>query len=217
MRHARKIRKGEAPRWLAFHVCPIICLCVSKPFVLDLGKHAYMVEPFPTGGPRCRDIFKRLTYASEQIVDFVWSTLLVCEATGNSTTQTAYDMQSALLVFDSLSTFLLLFVAIWTLNNMLRKQLGHTSAMLKIILMIDLAILGALLLVITVLAIYSYHYLVRTIYESPANIGTILSATQYITLAFNAVVVVSILGSGALSLVAARSLKKKHIANTVSP
>lgn len=99
---------------------------------------------------------------------------------------------------------------------MLRKQLGHTSAMLKIILIIDLVILGVLLLVVTVLICYSYHFLARTIYESPANLSTILSANQYISLAFSAVTVISILGSGALSLVAARSLKKKHIANTVS-
>jgi hypothetical protein len=131
--------------------------------------------------------------------------------------ETAYDLRSALAVFDSLSIFLLLFVAIWTLNNMLRKQLGHTSAMLKIILMIDLVILGVLLLVVTVFICYSYHFISRSIYESPANMGIILSASQYIVLAFHAVTVISILGSGALSLVAARSLKKKHIANTVSP
>lgn len=154
-----------------------------------------------------------LLFLVEQIIDFVWTTLSACEATNNSL-QTSYDLRSALAVFDSLSTILLLFVAIWTLNNMLRKQLGHTSAMLKIILVIDLVILGALLMVITVLICYSYHYLDRSYYESPPNIGTILSATQYILLAFNAVVVISILGSGALSLVAARSLKKKHLANT---
>jgi hypothetical protein len=131
--------------------------------------------------------------------------------------QSAYDLRSALAVFDSLSIILLLFVAIWTLNTMLRKQLGHTSAMLKIILGIDLVILGVLLLVVTVLICYSYHFIGRSIYDSSASLGIILSATQYITLAFNAVIVISILGSGAVSLATARSLKKKHIANTVSP
>ena len=156
------------------------------------------------------------TYTSEQIINFIWTTLSACQAT-NSSLQSAYDLRSALAVFDSLSVIFLLFVAIWTLNIMLRKQLGHTSAILKIVLAIDLAILGVLLLVITVLICYSYHFIGRSIYESPASLGTILSATQYISLALSAVIVISILGSGAVSLAAARSLKKKHLANTVSP
>jgi len=149
----------------------------------------------------------------EQIINFIWTTLSACQAT-NGSLQSAYDLRSALAVFDSLSVIFLLFVAIWTLNIMLRKQLGNTSAILKIVLAIDLAILGVLLLVITVLICYSYHFIGRSIYESPANLSIILSATQYISLALSAVIVISILGSGAVSLAAARSLKKKHLANT---
>jgi hypothetical protein len=157
-----------------------------------------------------------LTYNSEQIISFVWSTLSACEAT-NSSLQSAYDLRAALAVFDALSTILLLFVAIWTLNILLRKQLGHTSAMLKVILAIDLVILGVILLVATAFICYSYHFVGRdSYYDSPGNIGTILSATQYIGFAFDGVTVISILGSGALSLATARSLKKKNIANTVS-
>jgi hypothetical protein len=157
-----------------------------------------------------------LIYDSEQIISFVWSTLSACEAT-NSSLESAYDLRAALAVFDALSTILLLFVAIWTLNILLRKQLGHTSAMLKVILAIDLVILGVILLVATVFICYSYHSVGRDSYSSPGNIGSILSATQYIGFAFDGVTVISILGSGALSLATARSLKKKHIANTVSP
>lgn len=157
-----------------------------------------------------------LTYTRNWVIDFVWSTLSACDV-GNLDYTVQYDMRIALLIFYDISLFLLLVVAFWTLNMMLRKQLGHTPAALKVALGIDLAVLGIILLPVIVLTSYGYYFIGRQDYRFyEANVTYILLAATYMGLAFKGVTIISVLGSGALSLIAGRSLKKKHMANTVS-
>lgn len=127
-------------------------------------------------------------------------------------------MYIATTVFYGIQTFLFLFVVIYTLNTMLRKQLGHNPTSLKVVLLVILFVLGSILLSYIVLNSYIQWWFSRE-YNSRdySNIpDTELMATNYLGLAFDCVFLISIIGSGALSLVAANSLKRKHVAGSVS-
>lgn len=156
-----------------------------------------------------------LTIIREQFLRFIWTTLSACRIAGGL--KSSYDWQNALLALSFINTILLLFVVIYTLNTMLRNQLGRSTAMLKVTLGIDLAVLGLILLTLTIMSIYALYWVGRSLsMDSPSNLYTVLNATIYLGLAFDAVTLLSVLGSGALAFVAARSLKKKHIAGAVS-
>ncbi|KAF2996477.1 hypothetical protein E8E13_004826 [Curvularia kusanoi] len=151
-----------------------------------------------------------------QIVAFVYSTLSACDA-DNLDFAGQYDMNTAQLIISDAGLYLLLVVAFWTLNMMLRKQLGHTPPALKVALGIDLVVLAVILLPVIVLSSYGYYFIGRESYRSyQDNLTYILLAATYMRLAFNGVIIISAFVSGALSLSAGNSLRKKHMANTVS-
>ena len=99
---------------------------------------------------------------------------------------------------------------------MLRKQLGHNSSALKIGFGLDLFILGSLLCSLVVLLCYEYWWIGRSYWKRPSSFSFNSMASAYVSLAFDAVYMISILASGVLSLLAARSLRKKHAASGVS-
>lgn len=154
-----------------------------------------------------------LTTNSQYIFQFILSTLSACDALNDPTP--VYDTNIASMVFSWLQTMLFLYVVFYLLNIMLRKQLGQNLSVLKIVFGIDLLILGALLLTVTaMLCQYYYYYGHRrgNYWDYPSN----LFASVYIDLAFNAFEVLSIIGSGILSILAVKSLKQRGMAQTVS-
>lgn len=122
-----------------------------------------------------------------------------------------YEWQIAGAIFYGIHTFLLLFVFVWTLNDMLRKQLGHNPSALKIALGVDLFILGGLLASYVGMSCYESYWTPRSHYEGDYD----WMASSYVNLAFWVIYLPSILASGALSLLAVRSLQKKHVAGSV--
>lgn len=107
---------------------------------------------------------------------------------------------------------LLLFVVFYTLNIMFRKQLGQDLSVLRVVFGIDLLILGALLLALVATLSYYYYWMGRSYYQLGINI----MASVYISLSFDAFYILSIIASGVLSVLAAKSLKRKNMSQTVS-
>lgn len=118
-------------------------------------------------------------------------------------------------MFYVINTFLLAFVVLYTLNTMLRKQLGHNPSALRMVFGPILFVLGGLLLSYLVIVSYLYSHYGRLSYGYDDVDIDVMSPT-YISLAFDGMFLISILGSGALSIIAARSLKKKHGTSNVS-
>ncbi|KAF2625179.1 hypothetical protein BU25DRAFT_412980 [Macroventuria anomochaeta] len=147
----------------------------------------------------------------QQALNFLSYTLRACDEMNDM--ESLYDWNIASLVFYGLETFLFLFVVIYTLNIMLRKQLGHNPSALKIAFGLDLFVLGGLLLSYVVLLCYTYWRAGRFYRTRLSGFSFNYIASTYVCLAFDAVYMISILASGVLSLLAARSLKKKHVAS----
>lgn len=124
-----------------------------------------------------------------------------------------YDTFIATNVFYWLQTMLFLYVVFYQLNIMLRKQLGQNLSILKVVFAIDLLILGALLLTTTAMICHYYYWIGHD--RDSWNYPTSLTRTVYIDLAFNAFLILSVIGSGVLSLLAVKSLKQRSMAQTV--
>ncbi|KAJ8109176.1 hypothetical protein OPT61_g7655 [Boeremia exigua] len=92
---------------------------------------------------------------------------------------------------------------------MLRKQLGHTSSTLKAAFAFDLFILGGLLLSRLALQCYTF-WMSSRLNRMDFNSSFNWMVVSYVNLAFDGVFLVSILASGALSILTALSLKKKN-------
>lgn len=153
-----------------------------------------------------------LTATSNQACSFLSTTLVACEATNDRTS--FYDWNVANSVFYGVTTFLLLFVVIYTLNTMLRKHLGHSPSALKVVAGLALFVLGGLLVPYIVIQCYlSWQY--RDISKTP-DIKIDVFATRYISLAFDGMFLICVLGFGALSIRTARSIKKKYGTSNVS-
>lgn len=144
------------------------------------------------------------------IFQFVLSTLNACDALNDVTP--VYDSSIASLVFSWLQTMLFLYVVFYLLNVMLRKQLGQNLSFLKVVFGIDLLILGVLLLTTTVLLCQYYYWYAHRgdSWDYPSN----LYASVYIDLAFSAFEILSVIGSGVLSILAAKSLKQRGMAQS---
>lgn len=123
------------------------------------------------------------------------------------------NWQIAILVFFGLGTILLMVVFIWTLNTMLRKQLGHNPSVLKVALGVALLVLSGLL--VSMVALGCYVYWMGADDGQDSSLTTyynLLSAVNYIRVVFWALFMISLLASGAVSLLAVRSLRKNHVA-----
>ncbi|KZM25389.1 uncharacterized protein EKO05_0000561 [Ascochyta rabiei] len=142
----------------------------------------------------------------QQAINFVSSTLQACEVTYGSTD--VYSWIIAINVFYGLETIMLLFVVLWTLNTMLRKQLGHNPSALRMGLIAVLTILGILNAVSVIL--YSYTSWLSRDYRNLVDFN--YTAVYYVDLAFWSVYLASILASATLSLLAVRSPKTKRVA-----
>ncbi|KAH6644024.1 hypothetical protein C7974DRAFT_12783 [Boeremia exigua] len=183
---------------LALYLGTVIALCVVRRKT-GPGKHLIGI-PY---------MLALLFMFIEQALAFISATLLACEISVDI--RRIYDTNIAINVFSGINTFLLLFVVIYTLNTMLRKQLGHNPSSLRIALGIDLFVLGSLLLSSVVLVAYLYWHFSRAYFRGYISISPM--SPLYVTLAFSAVFLISILASGALSIAAARSLKKRNSAS----
>ncbi|KAJ4987725.1 hypothetical protein SVAN01_06749 [Stagonosporopsis vannaccii] len=143
----------------------------------------------------------------DQATAFLSNTLRACRVTRDMTT--FYNFLIASSVFYVINAFMLAFVVIYTLNTMLRKQLGHNPSGLRMVFGSILFVLGGLLL--SYLAIQSYFlWNFGRMDYGYNNITIDVMSPSYISLAFDGTFLVSILSSGALSIAAARALKKKH-------
>ncbi|KAJ4366527.1 hypothetical protein N0V95_000193 [Ascochyta clinopodiicola] len=142
----------------------------------------------------------------QQALSFVSSTLQACEV--NAGSNDIYGWIIANQVFYGLETIMLLFVVLWTLNTMLRKQLGHNPSALRMSLIAVLAILGVLNAVSVIL--YCYTSWLNMGYYRSYDFN--YAAVYYVDLTFWCVYLASILASAALSLLAGRSLGTKGVA-----
>ena len=176
-----------------------------------MGLHRRSVLYSPVSLKRSNHDAQELTSYSNYIFQVVLSTLGACDALND--VKSSYDTNIATLVFSWLQTMLYLYVVFYLLNIMLRKQLGQNLSVLKVVFGIDLLILGVLRLTTTaMLCQYYYGYAHRgDNWDYPSN----LVATVYIDLAFNAFEVLSVIGSGVLSILAVKSLKQRGMAQTV--
>jgi len=131
---------------------------------------------------------------------------------------TSYDWIIASTVFYVIHTFLLAVVVIYTLNAMLRKQLGHNPSALRKVFGPVLFVLGGLLLSYVSIQSYVGWTLGRMYraYEEYYNIAIDGMSPTYVWLAFEGTFLVSILGSGAFSIITAHSLRKRHGTSNVS-
>ncbi|KAF9695004.1 hypothetical protein EKO04_006794 [Ascochyta lentis] len=142
----------------------------------------------------------------QQAINFVSYTLNACEI--NTGADDYYKWNIASTIFHGLHTILFLFAVIWTLNTMLRKQLGHNPSALRMGLVAILIVLGSLN--IAYIVMYCYISWMSIGYRYPRNFNFI--AVLYIDIAFSSVYLASTLASAALSLLAVRSLKTKRVA-----
>jgi hypothetical protein len=176
-----------------------------------LGLHRCSVFHGPVSLKRSKCNAQELTSYSNYIFQVVLSTLSACDALND--VKSSYDTNIATLVFSWLQTMLYLYVVFYLLNIMLRKQLGQSLSVFKVVFGIDLLILGVLLLTTTaMLCQYYYWYAHRgDDWDYPSS----LFATVYIDLSFNAFEILSVIGSGVLSILAVKSLKQRGMAQTV--
>lgn len=127
-----------------------------------------------------------------------------------------YNWSIASYVFYGLETMLLLYVVIWTLNTMLRKQLGHNPSALKTALIADLVVLGCLLIASVVM----YCYVTWLSMDSYMNRRSVRDfdyrAIYIVDLTFWCLYLVSIIAAGALAVLAVSSLHAKRVAGGVS-
>ncbi|KAF1931641.1 uncharacterized protein M421DRAFT_2288 [Didymella exigua CBS 183.55] len=147
--------------------------------------------------------------AIQYAFQFIMRTLSACEVLNDN--RSAFNTSIAGLVLSWISTMLLLYVVFYLLNMMLRKQLGQNLSVLRVVFGIDLFILGVLLFTYTVMLCQYYYELGRNDYFNP---GVNIAAAIYISLAFDALHVLSIIGSGALSVLAVKSLRQRSMAQS---
>lgn len=118
--------------------------------------------------------------------------------------------------------WLLLVVVVFTLNTMLRRQLGtgHSNAIFKIVPLAIIGLLGALACVVAGMTAYvnaemgrSYAYRYRYRFS---NLGDVIEPLSGIRVAFYSLYLVSLLVAGALALTTVMSLRKAGKAGGVS-
>jgi hypothetical protein len=133
--------------------------------------------------------------------------LLQCEATE---IYNIYRLQIPITIFINLSYWFLLFVVVFTLNTMLRQQLGYTSAIYKGALIAIVGLMGAL--TCGKIGLSSYINWSRTEVgwsRSSYNRGLILTQQQY-NAAYYSLYLVSVLVAGGLALMSITSLRSRR-------
>jgi hypothetical protein len=99
---------------------------------------------------------------------------------------------------------------------MLREQLGHNPSALKIFLGLDLFVLGGLLASTVAINCYMYWLGTEAAWTTSISRNFNFMAVRHVNMVFRVLYLISILASGTLSILAVRSLKKKHMAGGVS-
>jgi hypothetical protein len=136
-----------------------------------------------------------LTTGSGYACSIIATVLLQCEATE---IYSIYRLQIPITIFINLSYWFLLFVVVFTLNSMLRQQLGHVG------------IMGAL--TAGKIGLSSYINWSQTEVgwsRSSYNRGLVLTLQQY-NVAYYSLYLVSVLVSGGLALMSIMSLRSRR-------
>jgi hypothetical protein len=148
-----------------------------------------------------------LTTGSGYACSIIATVLLQCEATE---IYSIYRLQIPITIFINLSYWFLLFVVVFTLNSMLRQQLGHTSTIYKGALIAIVGIMGAL--TAGKIGLSSYINWSQTEVgwsRSSYNRGLVLTLQQY-NVAYYSLYLVSVLVSGGLALMSIMSLRSRR-------
>ncbi|KAH5374225.1 hypothetical protein HBI49_053620 [Parastagonospora nodorum] len=151
--------------------------------------------------------FLLLTY----LCSIIATILRQCETT---TIASSFYWSVAISIFTMISYWLFLVVVVFTLNTMLRRQLGtgHSNAIFKIIPLAIIALIGVLACVVAGMAAYLNAETGR-IYTSRyrygySNVGSIVYPLSGLRVAFYSLYLISLLVSGALALKTIMSLRK---------
>jgi hypothetical protein len=113
-----------------------------------------------------------------------------------------YNWQLAINTFISLSAWLLLYVFIFTLNTMLREQLGPTSVVYKRVLFNIVGIVGAATCAEIGLSGYTIWFLTDAGWHIPLGYGHTLTRVFWsYRLAYYSLYIASLLVSGGLALI----------------
>jgi hypothetical protein len=134
--------------------------------------------------------------------------LLQCGATSP---YTAIDWSIAINVFINIGYWLLLVVVVYTLNIMLRQQLGQVPALLKIALLSIVGLMG----VLTGVKIGLTSYVTWTQLNGYSSFGYrygsfSYTAVQQFTTAYMSLYLVSVFAAGALALMSIMSLRSRR-------
>lgn len=140
----------------------------------------------------------------------VASVLLQCRQTDF---YSVYSWNIATTVFYNLSYTLLLFVVVYTLNMMLRQQLGHVSKILKIALLVIVVFMGAITCVrIGLRSYYNWTFMqgLNSSWSSRAARVQFMLAVQRFSMAWDALYLLSVLAAGALALMTIVQLRSRR-------
>jgi len=151
-----------------------------------------------------------LFYLLGQMCSVVASVLLQCRQTDF---YSVYSWNIATTVFYNLSYILLLFVVVYTLNMMLRQQLGHVSKILKIALLVIVVFMGAITCVrIGLRSYYNWTFMqgLNSSWSSRAARVQFMLAVQRFSMAWDALYLLSVLAAGALALMTIVQLRSRR-------
>jgi hypothetical protein len=132
--------------------------------------------------------------------------LLAC---GTTDSYTAINWSIAINVFLNISQWLLLFVVVYTLNIMLRQQLGHVPMILKMALLFVVGLMGVLTCV--KIGLTNYLNSMQLKGYSRYGYGSIsYLAVQHFNTAYISLYLVSVFAAGALALMSIMSLRSRR-------
>jgi len=134
----------------------------------------------------------------------------VLQECGTTSFFSIYNWQIAITVFLNLSYWLLLFVVVFTLNTMLREQLGHTTAIYKYLLLAVMGVMGALTCAHIGLTSYIYWSQTEAGQSTRLYRRVPYLASQQLRVAYYSLYLVSVLASGGLALLTIMSLRSRR-------
>lgn len=155
---------------------------------------------------RVQQYLQMLTYSSQFLLSFIARVLQECDTISY---YDWYDWQIPITIFGHLGLWALLFVVAYTLNAMLREQLGHFTAVFKIPCLAIVGIMGAITCAWVGVASYNYWTQTKTGFRQDAE--PLFDVHQQLIVAYYSLYMVSVLAAGAIALMSILSLRsRKH-------
>jgi hypothetical protein len=152
-----------------------------------------------------------LTLTSTFALEILTETLQQCNQVNLSS---YYNLNIVITVFYGIGIWCLLVVVVWTLNSMLRKRLGRTPKISKIVCLFIVVFMG--LFTCVHISLQCYHLWLNTPAGLFSTMPAFVEEVIHISLAFWVLYLASVLVSGALALVAIQSMRSKHVSGGVS-